>query len=72
MDLLNRGTLDLSRVQHVVLDEADQMLAVGFEEERGDDFGRCAEEQANVFVQRDYAALGEEVATEILGGPGEH
>jgi len=33
MDLLNRGTLDLSRVQHVVLDEADQMLAVGFEED---------------------------------------
>ena len=32
MDLLNR-TLDLSRVQHVVLDEADQMLAVGFEED---------------------------------------
>ena len=33
MDLLNRRTLDLSRVQHVVLDEADQMLAVGFEED---------------------------------------
>jgi ATP-dependent RNA helicase DDX21 len=33
MDLINRGSLDLSRIQHVVLDEADQMLAVGFEED---------------------------------------
>ncbi|KNA14208.1 hypothetical protein SOVF_109760 [Spinacia oleracea] len=33
IDLLKRGALDLSRVQFVVLDEADQMLNVGFEED---------------------------------------
>eukprot|EP00850_Spirogloea_muscicola_P007994 SM000041S15553 [mRNA] locus=s41:699019:704411:- [translate_table: standard] len=33
MDLINRGSLDLSSVQYLVLDEADQMLAVGFEED---------------------------------------
>nr|XP_010906630.1 DEAD-box ATP-dependent RNA helicase 53 [Elaeis guineensis] len=33
IDLLNRGALNLSEVQFVVLDEADQMLAVGFDED---------------------------------------
>ena len=32
-DHLNRRTLDLSRVQQVVLDEADKLLEMGFEEE---------------------------------------
>ncbi|KAK1626551.1 hypothetical protein QYE76_000866 [Lolium multiflorum] len=32
IDLLKRGTLNLSMVQFVVLDEADQMLSVGFDE----------------------------------------
>ncbi|KAG0481336.1 hypothetical protein HPP92_012194 [Vanilla planifolia] len=33
IDLLKRGALDLSEVQFVVLDESDQMLAVGFAED---------------------------------------
>ena len=33
IDLLERGWLDLSQLQYVVLDEADQMLAIGFEED---------------------------------------
>ncbi|KAK7372766.1 hypothetical protein VNO80_06154 [Phaseolus coccineus] len=33
IDLLNRGALNLKEVQFVVLDEADQMLQVGFQEE---------------------------------------
>ncbi|GJP86134.1 hypothetical protein CLOP_g16198 [Closterium sp. NIES-67] len=33
IDLIERGTLSLREVQFVVLDEADQMLAVGFEED---------------------------------------
>ncbi|RWR81846.1 DEAD-box ATP-dependent RNA helicase 53-like protein [Cinnamomum micranthum f. kanehirae] len=33
IDLLKRGALNLSEVQFIVLDEADQMLAVGFEED---------------------------------------
>ncbi|XP_047319699.1 DEAD-box ATP-dependent RNA helicase 3, chloroplastic-like [Impatiens glandulifera] len=32
IDLLNSGALSLSEVEYLVLDEADQMLAVGFEE----------------------------------------
>jgi superfamily II DNA/RNA helicase len=32
IDLLTRGVLNLSEIQFVVLDEADQMLAVGFDE----------------------------------------
>lgn len=32
IDLMKRGALDLSEIQFVVLDEADQMLNVGFEE----------------------------------------
>ncbi|XP_073005217.1 DEAD-box ATP-dependent RNA helicase 53-like [Typha latifolia] len=33
IDLLKRGALNLSEIQFVVLDEADQMLAVGFDED---------------------------------------
>ncbi|XP_020587514.1 DEAD-box ATP-dependent RNA helicase 53-like [Phalaenopsis equestris] len=33
IDLFERGALDLSEVKFVVLDEADQMLAVGFQED---------------------------------------
>jgi len=29
-DLINRGTLDLSQLSHVVLDEVDRMLDMGF------------------------------------------
>ena len=32
IDLVERGALDLSEVKFVVLDEADQMLAIGFQE----------------------------------------
>ncbi len=33
LDLINQGTLDLSMVQTVVLDEADEMLSMGFVED---------------------------------------
>ncbi|CAI5990034.1 unnamed protein product, partial [Closterium sp. NIES-64] len=33
IDLIERGTLSLQEIQFMVLDEADQMLAVGFEED---------------------------------------
>ncbi|XP_028073491.1 DEAD-box ATP-dependent RNA helicase 3, chloroplastic-like [Camellia sinensis] len=33
IDLINSGSLKLGEVQYLVLDEADQMLAVGFEED---------------------------------------
>ncbi|MFC7430377.1 MULTISPECIES: DEAD/DEAH box helicase [unclassified Agrococcus] len=33
MDHLDKGTLDLSRLTHVVLDEADEMLRMGFAED---------------------------------------
>ncbi|MGN0233099.1 MAG: DEAD/DEAH box helicase [Bacteroidaceae bacterium] len=33
MDLMNRGVADLSRVRYVILDEADEMLSMGFQED---------------------------------------
>jgi ATP-dependent RNA helicase DeaD len=33
LDLINRGTVDLSNVKTVVLDEADEMLSMGFKKE---------------------------------------
>ena len=33
MDHLDRGSLDLTRLEHLVLDEADEMLAMGFAED---------------------------------------
>jgi ATP-dependent RNA helicase DeaD len=36
LDLINRGNLDLSKVQWLVLDEADEMLSMGFAEDLDD------------------------------------
>lgn len=33
MDLMNRGVADLSQVRYVILDEADEMLSMGFQED---------------------------------------
>ena len=33
MDLMKRGVADLSQIQYVVLDEADEMLSMGFQED---------------------------------------
>lgn len=33
MDLMNRGACDLSEIHYVVLDEADEMLSMGFQED---------------------------------------
>ena len=33
MDLMNRGVANLSKVQYIVLDEADEMLSMGFQED---------------------------------------
>ena len=33
MDLMKRGVADLSKVQYIVLDEADEMLSMGFQED---------------------------------------
>ena len=33
IDLIDKGVLDLSEIQHVVLDEADEMLSMGFVED---------------------------------------
>ena len=50
IDLLERGSLDVSSITHVVLDEADAMLNVGFEEDVENILERCpAERQTLLF-----------------------
>jgi ATP-dependent RNA helicase DeaD len=41
LDHLNRGTLDLSRIEFLVLDEADEMLDMGFIEDIESIMGNC-------------------------------
>ena len=52
MDHLEKGTLDLSELRFVVLDEADEMLNMGFAEDVETDPGRHAGGQAGRAVLR--------------------
>lgn len=52
LDLCNEGSLDLSQVGYLVLDEADRMLDKGFEQDIRNIIGRCkaaAERQTAMF-----------------------
>jgi ATP-dependent RNA helicase DeaD len=58
LDHLNRRTVDLSRVRTVVLDEADEMLDMGFAEDIGKIFSRVPAGRQNVLFS---ATMSEEI-----------
>lgn len=48
MDHLDRGTLSLANIRHVILDEADEMLKMGFAEDIETIFGHFDVTKAQV------------------------
>ncbi|MCQ8894796.1 MAG: DEAD/DEAH box helicase [Methanolinea sp.] len=58
LDHLNRGTVDLSRAQTVVLDEADEMLDMGFAEDIEKILSRLPKERQNILFS---ATMSEEI-----------
>jgi len=50
MDLINRGDLRLQNIQHAVLDEADEMLNMGFAEDVETIFGNFDTDSAQVLM----------------------
>jgi len=44
MDLCDKGKLNLSKVNHVILDEADRMLEIGFKEHMDKILGYCTQD----------------------------
>lgn len=49
LDHLQRQTIDLSNITHLVLDEADRMLDMGFLEDVGKIMSQCPEEKQTMF-----------------------
>lgn len=49
LDHLERRTIDLRKVSHLVLDEADRMLDMGFLEDVSKIMGQCPEEKQTMF-----------------------
>ena len=66
LDHITRGTLDLSGLEIVVLDEADEMFDMGFAEDIEPDTGRNSPEPAGRAVLGDHAAAG---STAWAGAP---
>ena len=52
LDLMRRKVLDLSTIRFVVLDEADEMLNMGFKEDLDDVIGRSFESNGLIFLYR--------------------
>ncbi|KAI7982000.1 hypothetical protein LOK49_Contig3G00026, partial [Camellia lanceoleosa] len=65
IDLINSGSLKLGEVQYLVLDEADQMLAVGFEEDVEVILEKLPAKRQSMLFLSNYACLDEKLAEGI-------
>jgi ATP-independent RNA helicase DbpA len=54
LDHLNRGTVDLSRCKQIVLDEADRMLDMGFQEEMEEILSQVPEDRQTIFFSATF------------------
>eukprot|EP00245_Coleochaete_scutata_P005948 TRINITY_DN1998_c1_g3_i1.p1 TRINITY_DN1998_c1_g3~~TRINITY_DN1998_c1_g3_i1.p1 ORF type:complete len:789 (+),score=198.16 TRINITY_DN1998_c1_g3_i1:158-2524(+) len=68
-DLLERGALNLSTVRFVVLDEADQMLAVGFEEDVENILNQCPTQRQTVLFSATMPSWVKKLSRKYLSNP---
>ena len=66
IDLVNRGVADLSSVRNVVLDEADEMLNMGFSESINEIFEHLPEERATLMFSATMSREIERIAKTYL------
>ncbi|KAI3448406.1 hypothetical protein Pfo_005071 [Paulownia fortunei] len=69
IDLVNNNTLKLGQVQYLVLDEADQMLAVGFEEDVEVILGKLPSERQSMLFSATMPGWVNKLARKFLDNP---
>lgn len=69
IDLVNNGTLKLDEIQFLVLDEADQMLAVGFEEDVEVILDKIPDERQSMLFSATMPAWVQKLARKHLDKP---
>ena len=68
-DLASSGDFDMSRIDYVVLDEADRMLDMGFEPQIREIFSQLPEEKQCLFFTATWPKSIEQLANEFLRNP---
>ena len=66
IDLMKRGVADLSTVRNVVLDEADEMLSMGFQEDLNEILGGIPEEHRTLLFSATMSKEIEAIARQYL------
>ncbi len=69
LDLLRKGALDLSRVTHAVLDEADEMLSMGFIDDIEAILGATPSDRQTAFFSATLSRDFERLAARHLSNP---
>lgn len=69
IDLINGGSLKLGEVQYLVLDEADQMLAVGFEEDVETILQRLPSQRQSMLFSATMPSWVKKLARKYLDNP---
>jgi superfamily II DNA/RNA helicase len=68
-DHMDRGTVELGRVELLVLDEADRMLDMGFQEEIDDIIGRAPKERQTLLFSATLAGVVGRLAARVTRSP---
>ena len=66
IDLMKRGAADLSTIRNVVLDEADEMLTMGFQEDLNEILGGIPEEHRTLLFSATMSKEIESIARQYL------
>lgn len=69
IDLINNGSLKLGEVEFLVLDEADQMLAVGFEEDMELILGKLPAQRQSMLFSATMPGWVKKLARKYLDNP---
>jgi ATP-dependent RNA helicase DeaD len=69
MDLVERGMLHFRNIKHVVLDEVDRMLDIGFREDIRKILGMCPKDRQTMFVSATISGDIEKLARSYMRDP---